>query len=190
MRAAKSLLVFIAFSLILSLFAFIRPAHAATLTVTNLNDSGAGSLRAVISAAASGDTIVFANGLTGTITLTSGELLIDKTLTIQGPGMNALTFTSTTSRIFHVGTTGNLTLTDAAFRNIQIGVSEIIYGIGVYIGSNATPIVQNFLGGGYPGARPIAGKWFAASAPNLLQSLLVYPGQTINHNHANDGNTD
>ncbi|WP_321345393.1 autotransporter domain-containing protein [Breoghania sp.] len=44
---------------------------AATYTVSNLNDSGAGSLRDAISSAADGDTIAFADGLSGTITLAS-----------------------------------------------------------------------------------------------------------------------
>ena len=58
-----------------------------TLTVTNALDSGAGSLRAAIKAASSGDTIVFASSLNGqTITLTSGELAISKSLDIEGPG--------------------------------------------------------------------------------------------------------
>jgi hypothetical protein len=57
-----------------------------TLTVTTNADSGPGSLRAEIAAAQSGDTIVFAPSVAGTtITLTSGELLINKSLTIQGP---------------------------------------------------------------------------------------------------------
>ena len=57
-----------------------------TLTVLNNLDSGAGSLRAEISAAKSNDTIVFAPSLVGqTITLTKGELLINKNLTIAGP---------------------------------------------------------------------------------------------------------
>ena len=46
--------------------------HGATLTVTNLNDTGAGSLRQAIADASPGDTIDFA--VTGTITLTSGQL--------------------------------------------------------------------------------------------------------------------
>src|SRR6516225_1655554 len=62
-----------------------------TLTVTNLLDSGAGSLRGQIAAAAAGDTIVFATGLSGTITLSSGELDITRNLTIQGPGAGTIT---------------------------------------------------------------------------------------------------
>src|SRR5579864_5407376 len=56
-----------------------------TLMVSNNLDSGTGSLRAEIAAARSGDTIVFAPSVNGqTITLTSGELLISKNLTITG----------------------------------------------------------------------------------------------------------
>ena len=62
--------------------------------VSNTNDSGAGSLRHAILGACPGGTITFAAGLTSggpvTITLTSGELLIDKNLTINGPGANLL----------------------------------------------------------------------------------------------------
>jgi hypothetical protein len=42
--------------------------QAATITVTNTNDSGAGSLRQAIADA----------NVTGTITLTTGHLLVDK----------------------------------------------------------------------------------------------------------------
>src|SRR5262249_55882535 len=73
-----------------------------TLTVTNLLDSGAGSLRDQIGAAASGDTINFASGLSGTITLSSGELAIARNLTISGPGAGTITVSGNNAqRVFH-----------------------------------------------------------------------------------------
>ena len=83
-------------------------ADAATLTVTNINDSGAGSLRGALAAASDGDTVQFEASLNGqTITLTSDELVIDKDITVSGPGPDLLTVAKTPShppyfRIFHV----------------------------------------------------------------------------------------
>src|SRR5262249_10201271 len=63
-----------------------------TLTVMNNHDSGPGSLRAAIAAAASGDTIKFASSLKGQIiALTTGELDITTSLDIDGPGADRLT---------------------------------------------------------------------------------------------------
>jgi hypothetical protein len=78
-----------------------------TLTVTNNLDSGPGSLRVEIAAANSGDKIVFAPSLDGkTITLLGGELLINKGLTIQGPGAGQLTVSGNNhSRVFEVNAT-------------------------------------------------------------------------------------
>ena len=83
LRPLFSLLVF-------SLLVLTAPARAATLTVINTNDSGAGSLRQAITTAASGDTITFQTGVTGTITLTSGELDVSQSVTLVGPGASAL----------------------------------------------------------------------------------------------------
>src|SRR4051794_41911936 len=57
-------------------------------TVLNLNDGGAGSLRAALAAAdahTGADTVVFAPGLRGTVTLTGGELSIADSVTVNGP---------------------------------------------------------------------------------------------------------
>ena len=81
--------------------ALTGPAQAETFTVTNTDDAGGGSLRQQIAAAASGDTIGFS--VTGTITLTGGELVINKNLTIAGPGAKDLIVSGgNRSRVFNV----------------------------------------------------------------------------------------
>src|SRR5207249_3468714 len=78
-------------------------AFATTRTVTSLADSGPGSLRATIAASADGDTITFANGVTGTITLTSGEMVIGHSVTMTGPGAALLTLSgNASSRVFNI----------------------------------------------------------------------------------------
>src|SRR4029077_8653462 len=79
-------------------------APAATITVTNGNDSGPGSLRQAVSGASNGDVIQFAPGVTN-ITLTSGQIAIGVTLSIDGPGANALTIGSSSSGVFLASTT-------------------------------------------------------------------------------------
>jgi hypothetical protein len=66
------------------------PAHAATFTVTSTSDSGPGSLREALALAADGDTID-ATGVSGTILLTSGHLVVQHGVTITGPGPATLT---------------------------------------------------------------------------------------------------
>jgi hypothetical protein len=57
--------------------------------------SGAGSLRQVINNASSGDTITFATNLSGaTITLTSGQLFINKNLAIDASALALSNWTS------------------------------------------------------------------------------------------------
>lgn len=79
---------------------------AATFTVTNLADSGSGSLRqAVLDANASlgADQVIFTPGLNGTIAVTSGEIVIADSLIVTGPGAGVLTLDADfDSRIFRV----------------------------------------------------------------------------------------
>src|ERR1044071_2971273 len=85
----------------------VKNATAAIITVTNINDSGPGSLRQALADAQDGDTIQFDPALNGqSIPLTSGELVIDKNITISGPGSNLLTVSRSQGapafRIIHI----------------------------------------------------------------------------------------
>jgi hypothetical protein len=77
----------------------------------NTNDSGPGSLRQALAGANNADAINFA--VTGTIGLTSGELLVDKNVTIAGPGVASLTVDgNATSRVFHIAPGKTVSISD------------------------------------------------------------------------------
>lgn len=82
------------------------PAQAATFNVTTLGDSGPGTLRQAIedaNGAAGADTVTFQAGLTGTITLTSGQLEITDSLDVQGPGAAVISVSgNNASRVFYL----------------------------------------------------------------------------------------
>ena len=82
------------FSVVLKI-SLVSTLAQANITVTNLADSGPGSLRQAIADAAPGAIIDFS--VTGTITLTSGQLAIDKNLTIRGSGAANLTISGNNS---------------------------------------------------------------------------------------------
>ena len=89
---------------VLLLCAMAMQAHAATITVTNTNDSGSGSLRQALAVAHDGDRITFA--VSGTIMLTSDELVVTKNITISGPGADQLSIDASNTLggvcIFHI----------------------------------------------------------------------------------------
>ncbi len=65
-----------------------------TIVVTNLDDSGAGSLRAAIEQAnldPGSDTIRFLDGLSGTISLTGALPDLSTAIALEGPGPSTLT---------------------------------------------------------------------------------------------------
>ena len=81
------------------------PAAAAGFQVTNLNDSGPGSLRDAVAQAEANpgaDTITFQPLLNGTITLTTGDLAITDPVTISGSGATITISGNNSSRIFDV----------------------------------------------------------------------------------------
>src|SRR5438132_14144234 len=84
------------------------------------NDSGPGSLRQALADAHNGDTIIFDSNLNGrNIVLTSDELVIDKNVTINGPGANLLGVYRSSNpdlRVFHVMPGATVTISGLTIR--------------------------------------------------------------------------
>src|SRR5215216_2310718 len=101
----------------------VQPVYAASLVVTNTNDSGPGSLRQAILSAASGDTIIFAPALAGQIITLTSQLYIDKNLTIDGSNLNSQLKLSggLSTRILQVASPAQVTISNLWF---QDGVSS------------------------------------------------------------------
>jgi hypothetical protein len=145
-----------------------------TFTVTNLNDAGAGSLRQVILEANNNreaDAIVFQAGLSGTLTLTTGQLNVTAPVTITGPGSAKLIISgNNASRLFLVnngspvvenfGISG-LTLTQGkatgteegggidvgsenlVLKDVVITNSTALRGGGIHVGANGRLTMEN-----------------------------------------------
>ena len=94
-------------------------ARAATLTVTNTNDTGAGSLRDEILAALPGDAINFS--VSGTITLGSALPAIAINLTIDGSGQSITIDGASSFSIFNAQTGVTLNL---EFLTLAHGLAE------------------------------------------------------------------
>jgi predicted outer membrane repeat protein len=109
------------FSVAVLLFAATAmSAHAATITVTNTNDSGTGSLRQALAVAHDGDSITFA--VSGTITLTSGALVVAKSVTISGPGADQLSIVGIPFQsVFAVSAA---TISGLTIRNGAVGIDN------------------------------------------------------------------
>src|SRR6476660_4176969 len=106
---------------VLLLCAMARQTGAATITVTNTNDCGPGSLRQALANANNGDTISFT--VTGTIALTSGGLAVTKNVTISGPGANQLAVNGNQALFaFGVFPQRTVSISGLRIRNAQVGV--------------------------------------------------------------------
>ena len=118
----------------------------ATITVINTNDNGQGSRRQAVADAVDGDTINFSSSLNGqTITLTSGELLVDKSVAIIGPGANTLAVDANhASRVFYIASGKTVTISGLSITNGTASPSVPYYynGGGIY-NDHATLTVSN-----------------------------------------------
>lgn len=121
-------------------FGWVASLDAALITVTNTADAGAGSLRQAIVDAQENDTITFAVDVRGTIALTSGELLISKALTIQGPGASLLTVDAgAASRVLRIDADGKtVSIFGLTFTRGLAYTVESFKGGGIWNNSNLT----------------------------------------------------
>lgn len=126
-------------------------ADATTIIVTNTNDNGPGSLRQALVDAHDGDTID-ATGISGVVTLSSGELLVDKSVTINGAGADVLAVDGNAiSRVFQIGSGATVTISGLTIRNAQAGMGGgILTGDGVSLTIINSTLDENTagLGGG------------------------------------------
>jgi len=177
------------FSLILCLSTG-SSAHAGTVVVTSIADSGAGSLRAAIAAANAGDTIQFDATLNGqTITLTSAQLLIDKNLTITGPGASQLTVKRSTAggtpnfRIFEITPAHTVTIQGLTINNGIALAASYPGGGGVYNNGSTLTIVDCTI----TGNSAVAGGGITNNAVTAGSATLTVTNSTISNNSAADG---
>jgi hypothetical protein len=184
--------------------------------VTNLVDSGPGSLRQAILDTPAGGTVDFQPGLTGTITLTSGELGIGNDLTIQGPGADILTVSGNhVSRVFDVAAGPTALVSGLTIADGTATGSSLAYGGGVFNAgtlqvtvcifrgnlANATDVGSMSYGGGIynTGALTLTDCTLRGNTAraDLLPAgggianagMLTISGCTLSSNSAN-GNTD
>jgi hypothetical protein len=157
-------------------------AQATTITVTNTNDSGAGSLRQAIADAHDGDTIDF--GVTGTITLTTGELLVTKSISIAGPGSDHLAVDGNhASRIFLVGDGPTVTIAGLTITN---GIANATSRGGGIFNDSSTLTVRNctISGNSAPNAFGVGGGIY--NDVSFGNGMLEILNCTISGNSAGD----
>ena len=162
-----------------------------------------GSLRDAIATVCPSGTITFQPGLTGTITLTTGQLEIDKNVTISGPGVSVITVSgNNASRVFHVQTGKTATISNLTIANGKANFGGGIYNLGNLTISNCT-FTNNYAQGGEGGAidteggtvtvvnSTISGNRADTDGGGLLNcgaSQTILTNVTITNNHADNDN--
>jgi hypothetical protein len=150
------------------------PADATIIPVTNANDSGPGSLRQALAIANDGDTID-ATGVSGVITLTSGTLLVNHSVTINGAGADVLAVDGNMgSRVFQTLSAKTVTISGFTIRNGHTGTD----GAGVDHEDGGTMTISNCT---------ISGNTAGLGAGIFNGSMLTVANTTFSDNMAADG---
>jgi hypothetical protein len=156
---------------------------AATDTVTSLADDGsAGTLRSVMAAAASGDTIVFS--VTGTINLDctdpgDGPLVISQNLTISGPGAADLAISGGLAcQVFVVNAAVTATISGVTIENGICSNSPICHSGGGIQNSGTLTVSNSTLSGNSAGVGELGGGIFNSSGGTLTVSNSTLSGNS------------
>ena len=157
--------------------------RGATITVTNTNDNGPGSLRQALADAVNGDTVNFDSSLNGqVITLTSSQLVVNKSITIAGPGGNQLWLRRSDAlgtpefRIFYISSGNTVTISGL---NITGGKVTTDIGAGIYNDQNNILTLSHCeVGGNLAG---MGGGIFSRNA------TLIINDSAIDNNSASSG---
>jgi hypothetical protein len=156
--------------------------EAPVVVVTNTDDAGAGSLRQAIADAPDGASIQFDAGIAGrTIVLTSGELFIDKPLTVEGPVTGGMTVSGgLSSRVFRIGVNG-----DVIFRNLSIvNGREDSFGGGIFNNGGRLTLDHSLVANNEVfGGKPFGGGIYSSGTG----SSLVLVNSTVSGNVGGNG---
>lgn len=168
-------------------FVVVRPTQAANLIVTNNSDSGVGSLRQAVADANPGDVITFASQVSGTITLNSGQLVINKSLTITGPGAANLAISgNNASRVISITTGVNVTLLGLTIYGGNPGFAGTFYelvGGGISNSGTLTLTHVTLTGNTSPngGGAFYNGGTLVVSGSTVLGNSAIYNGVIFNN---------
>jgi RHS repeat-associated protein len=151
------------------------------LDVVNAND-GMYSLREAINSANASsdvDTITFAQGLTGTITLTAGQLPnISQPLTIDGPGADKLAISgNNANRVFSINSSITVTIEGLTIKDGKTTGSN--HGAGIFSAGNLTLDHVNVIGN-HAYDTGTGGGLYSSGSVTII-------GSTFEDNHANHG---
>ena len=152
------------------------------LPVTTTNDAGPGSLRQAILNASPVDTeiVTFAPNVTNTIRLTTGELVVNKPLVIDGPGARMLRISGNGSnRVFHL-TGGSVLLSGLTIANGW--ASDYGGGILVDAGSHTISqchIVSNTAGLGGGGILAQSNSSLTVNSSSITHNQAAFAGGGI-----------
>ncbi len=131
---------------LVGIFLSAANVSAATWTVTNVRDSGPGTLREAVGEAQNGDTIVFDRSVR-TIVLSSGEIVVARSVTIEGAKGVAI-MSNFSSRAFNVLANAALTLTQVSLtQNQSSGSGGAIFNAGT-LNLNRVYIYENYAANG------------------------------------------